>query len=183
MFGRLLVPLDGSELAESVLPHVAELGKGCASEVVLLRVIAPPGDGARVLFQSRRQDMPVAPRPDLLDGMTPAQYPIFREQELASLEAHGQRSLTRARDYLSQGGLKVQRKVLFGRPEEQIVDYAEKEQVDLIAMATHGRSGFRRRVFGSVTEKVLRTTSLPILLITPNVAEAAARPADGEPER
>jgi nucleotide-binding universal stress UspA family protein len=69
---------------------------------------------------------------------------------------------------------------MFGRPAERIVEYAQSEQVDLIAMVTHGRSGFRRRVFGSVAEKVLRTTTLPVLLVRPPGAGESPEPPDME---
>ena len=180
MFERLLVPLDGSELAETVLPHVAELGQGCASEIVLLRVIPPPGDGTRALYESLRLDMPVAPRPELVEGRTVVQHPIYREREMASLQADATRSLARAKERLSEAGVEARMEVLFGRPAERIVDYARSEQVDLIAMVTHGRSGFRRRVFGSVAEKVLRTTTLPVLLVRPPGADEPSQPPDME---
>ena len=133
MFSRLLGPLDGSEVAEAVLPHVAELGQSCAREIILLRVIAPPGDGTRALFESLRLDMPIAPQPELVEGMTAVQHPIYREREMASLQAHAMRSLTRAKEWLGEAGVEARTEVLFGRPAERIVDYAQSEQVDLIA--------------------------------------------------
>jgi nucleotide-binding universal stress UspA family protein len=175
MFNRLLVPLDGSELAETVLPHVAELGTGCASEIILLQIIPPPGDGTRALFESLRLDMPVAPRPELIEGRTVVQHPIYREQEMASLRAAALRSLTRAKKRLGEAGVEARVEVLFGRPAEKIVEYALGEHVDLIAMVTHGRGGFRRRVFGAVAEKVLRTTALPVLLVRPPGARESSQ--------
>ena len=181
MDDKVLVPLDGSELAESVLPHVAAFARGCIAEVILLQVIAPPGDETRALFQSLRLEMPVSPQPDLVEGMTAVAHPIYREQEMASLRVNAQRCLNRAKNQLAESGLDVRAEVLFGRPAQKIVEYAEREGIDLIAMATHGYSGFRRRVFGSVAEKVLRTTSLPLLLITPpSAAGAASSPTGGQ---
>lgn len=171
MYKRVLVPLDGSELAETVLPHVVDLGEACAAEIILLRVIAPPGDGTRAVYNALKLEMPVDPRPALVDGMTAAAHPIYREQEMASLQAEALRSLDKAKNLLSEAGLEPRLQVLFGRPADQIVEFALSEQVDLIAMATHGRSGFRRWVFGSVAEKVLRTSALPILLIRPPGAD------------
>lgn len=167
MYKKVLVPLDGSDLAESVLPHVMGFAEGCAAEILLLQVIPPPGDGTRALYRSLRLEMPVSPQPDLVEDMTAVQYPIYRDQEMASLQVEAQRCLNRVRDRLTEAGLEARAEILFGRPARKIVDYAHSEGVDLIAMATHGRGGFRRRFFGSVTEKVLRTTALPILLITP----------------
>jgi nucleotide-binding universal stress UspA family protein len=182
MFARLLVPLDGSDLAETVLPHVAELGQSCAAQIILLRVIPPPGDAARALYESLRLDMPVAPRPELVEGRTVVQHPIYREQEMASLRAGAQQSLTQAKEQLSKAGVNVSVVVLFGQPAEKIVEYAHSNQVSLIAMVSHGRSGFRRRVFGSVAEKVLRTTALPVLLVRPPEAEQHSQQSTVEPQ-
>ncbi len=182
MYSKVLVPLDGSDLAESVLPHVIGFAKGCAAEILLLRVIPPPGDGTRALYQSLRLEMPVSPQPDLVEGMTTVQHPIYREQEMASLKVEAERCLNRAKERLSEAGLEARGEVLFGRPEQKIVDYAQREGVDLIAMATHGHSGFRRRVFGSVAEKVLRTTDLPLLLIRPTVEAKLSQSSAGGPE-
>ena len=175
MYSKVLVPLDGSDLAESVLPHVIGFAKGCVAEILLLRVIPPPGDGTRALYRSLRLEMPVDPQPELVEGMTAVQHPIYREQEMASLRVEAQRCLNRAKERLNEAGLEAHVEVLFGLPAKKIVEYAQSEGIDLIAMATHGHSGFRRRVFGSVAEKVLRTTALPVLLVRP--------PGAGEPSR
>ena len=171
MFKKTLIPLDGSELAEAVLPYVEDLGQRCASEIIVLRVIAPPRDGARAAYEALRLDSPMAPRPDLVEDRTAVQHPIYREQEMASRRAEAEQALAGAKERLSKVGLEARVEVLFGQPAEKIVEYAMKEEVDLIAMATHGRSGFSRWVFGSVAEKVLRATALPILLIRPPGAD------------
>jgi nucleotide-binding universal stress UspA family protein len=126
--------------------------------------------------------MPIAPQPELVEGRTAVQHPIYREQEMASLQAAAKKSLAKARERLNEAGVEARMEVLFGRPAERIVDYAHSEKVDLIAMVTHGRSGFRRRVFGSVAEKVLRTTTLPVLLVRPPGADEPSQPPDEELE-
>jgi nucleotide-binding universal stress UspA family protein len=175
VFKKVLVPLDGSELAEAVLPYVEDLGKRCAAEVILLQVIGPPPDRATAIYQPPKGDMPMPPLPESAEDVTIAQHPIYREQEMASLRAEAERSLARTKERLSKAGLKTRVEVLFGRPAERIVEYAMREKMDLIAMATHGRSGFRRWVFGSVAEKVLRAAALPILLIRPPGADIYSR--------
>jgi len=75
---------------------------------------------------------------------------------------------------LRDKGVKVRSQVLLGDPAEEIIDYAENEGVDLIVMCSHGASGIRRWVFGSVTEKVLRGTATPVLVIRPKQLEEAA---------
>ena len=171
MFKKVLVPLDGSELAEAVLPYVEDLGKRCTAEVILLQVIATPPDRATAIYRPPTGDMPMPPLPESAEDVDIAQHPIYREQEMASLRAEAERSLAGVKGHLSKAGLKARVEVLFGRPAEKIIEYAVKEGVDLIAMATHGRSGFSRWVFGSVAEKVLRATAFPILLIRPPGAE------------
>ncbi len=175
MFEKVLVPLDGSELAEAVLPYVEDLGKRCAAEVILLQVVATPPNRATAVYQPPKGDMPMPPLPESAGDVTVAQHPIYREQEMASLRAEAEQSLTRAKERLHRAGLKTRVEVLFGRPAERIVEYAMREKVDLIAMATHGRSGFSRWAFGSVAEKVLRATTLPILLIRPPGADEYIR--------
>lgn len=175
MFKKVLVPLDGSELAEAVLPYVQDLGKRCASEVILLQVVATPSNRTTAIYRPPKGDMPMAPLPESAEDVAIAQYPIYREQEMASLRAETERSLAGAKERLSKAGLTARIEVLFGRPAEKIVEYAMKEKVDLIAMATHGHSGFSRWVFGSVAEKVLRATTLPILLIRPPGADRSIR--------
>jgi len=174
VFKKVLVPLDGSELAEAVLPYVEDLGERGAAEVILLQLVATPHDRTAAIYQPP-EDIPMALLPDSAGGVTIAQHPIYREQEMASLRAEAKRSLAGAKKRLSKAGLEARVEVLFGRPAERIVEYAMKEEVDLIAMATHGRSGFSRWVFGSVAEKVLRATALPILLIRPPGADGYIR--------
>lgn len=175
MFKKILVPLDGSDLAEAVLPYVEDLGKRCAAEIILLQVVSPPRDRATADYQSLKLDTPMAPMPELVEDMTIVQHPIYREQEMASVKAEAEQSLARAKGRLSEAGVKARVEILFGRPAEKIVEYAVKEKVDLIAMATHGRSGFGRWVFGSVAEKALRAVALPILLIRPPGADRYLR--------
>jgi len=75
--------------------------------------------------------------------------------------------LSKAADSLKEDGIAVQTVVVSGRPAEQILDYANKNQVDLIIMSTHGRSGVSRWVIGSVTDKVVRHSVTPVLTISP----------------
>ena len=148
-----------------------DLGERCTAEVILLQVVTTPPDRATAIYQPLKGDMPMASLPESAEDVAIAQHPIYREQEMASLRAEAELSLAGTKERLSQAGLEVRVEVLFGGPAEKIVEYAMKEAVDLIAMATHGRSGFSRWVFGSVAEKVLRAVAIPILLIRPPGAD------------
>ncbi|RPH99758.1 MAG: universal stress protein, partial [Zetaproteobacteria bacterium] len=135
MLSRILVPLDGSPLAEAVIPQVAELAALRKAEVVLLRVaLAHTLPGAD----------PVA-----------AQVRAVDEAEAYLLRVE--------RDLVARG-LPVVRAVRYGRPAEEILDHARVGGVSLIAMSTHGRTGIRRWVLGSVAEQVARRSPVPVLL-------------------
>lgn len=146
MYKKILIPLDGSELAESALEHGLKLAEKFGSEVYLLQVV-----------------MPVVG--------TLAPY----ELEYQFSESLRQQVVNQANEYLGQvakkyeaglGG-KLHWKVIEGVVVDNILDYADFQGIDLIVMATHGRSGIGRWVFGSVAERVLRGSKCPIFLIRP----------------
>ncbi len=148
MYQKIMVPLDGSDLAECVLPHVETIARGCSAvEIVLLRVCDAPS----IL----------------------ADYP---EGKGKSWERHVERMTTNAEQQcniylgdvekqLRDQGFNVRIESRLGKPAEEIVDFANKNEVDLIIMASHGRSGVSRWAYGSVADKVLRSTCVPVLLV------------------
>lgn len=169
MLERILVPLDGSELAEAVLPYVEAICQRCdPAEVILLQVVRPPKGRSGTIYRPIDSGLSVTWSPESAVDADRAQHPIFRDQEMASVKAEVERELSRAIEHFCSCGYTTRVAVAFGRAAEQIVDFAEREKVDLIAMSTHGRSGLTRWVFGSVTEKVLRATRIPILLVRPS---------------
>ena len=140
MYKKILVPLDGSELAECVLEHVKDIARGCdTSEVALLFVAEPAPSG---LYQSSAE---------------------VKEKLLS----WGKKALARAEKILTAGDVKVKSHVLEGKAAETIVDYAVQNDIDLIIMATHGRSGPSRWALGSVAEKVTRSSTVPVLIAPP----------------
>jgi nucleotide-binding universal stress UspA family protein len=157
MYERILVPLDGSELAEAILPFAEQVAGPLDTEVILLRVIEPLSPVELVASAGV-----VAP-----DTFT-----------LRDIEA--KHYLSEIQRRLSKKGLRVRTRVaLGGTPAEEILAAVQATNADLIAMATHGRSGLGRTLFGSVAESVLRASAVPVLLIrTP----AAHKPAPEEKE-
>ena len=137
----VLVPLDGSELAEGVLPHVAELAKKMNFETVLLRVYSLPtiyaADGYWV--------------DDKIWELIEDEAKDYLEKKVEQLKRQG----------LSE----VKSVVLGGFAAEQIIDLAQKTPQTLVAMCTHGRTGVGRWVLGSVTERVVRHSGDPVLII------------------
>lgn len=145
MFERILVCLDGSSLAEQILPYATEEAMRFGSKVILLQVVNVPG----IVYAAAPGAETV-----LLDEI---------QREGGKAEAY----LDHVAQPLREKGLDVKCVVLEGAPGGAIVSYAEKDKVDLITVATHGRSGLGRLVFGSVADFVLRESGLPILVIKP----------------
>jgi len=152
MFRTILVPLDGSRLAEAVLPYALSVAEAFGSRLILLQVVPAP--------RSVAVTDPIAQLAVAAD--TPAV-----EEELALEEEKARTYLEWTADPLRGRGVEVECVTLRGIPAEAIVDYALNHEVDLIALSTHGRSGLGRLVFGSVAEKVIRETGKPMLLIKP----------------
>ena len=143
MYRTILVPVDGSELAECAIPHVEAIARGCDSpQIVLMQVTEPihlPGE--YVISEKDRKHLE-------------AQHRAAAEEYLGRLTRR-----------LGDSGLSLASAVVSGKVAETIVDYAEKHDVDLIIMATHGRSGVSRWALGSVAERVLRLSCVPVLMV------------------
>jgi len=147
MFQKILVCLDGSKLAEQIVPYVAEQAAKFGSSLVLFQAVSMSAIPAPTGIES----VPVAV-PDTM----------LRDAELAAMDY-----LSGLAAPLRDRGLKVQCVTMIGHPAETIVGYADENRFDLVALATHGRSGLKRMVFGSVADYVVRKSGLPILLIKP----------------
>jgi nucleotide-binding universal stress UspA family protein len=150
MLERILVPLDGSQTAEAVLPHVRRLLRRADSDVIFLRAAnPPPGDSF---------------------------MPTYEE------------TLAAAREYVlgvaerfAREGARAKGVALMGPAAGIILDTAAAEKATLIALATHGRTGLARGLFGSVAEQVLRKSPLPVMAVRPfwsYEVQATARPED-----
>lgn len=136
MFGRILVPLDGSALAASALPYVEIMAKSTGASLVLVRAVTV---GALLGARLDEQELhPVAESEQYLDGVA---------ERLRSL------------------GLTVETVAREGEPAETILETARAKRVDLIAMATHGRTGLGRILLGSIADEVMRHSTLPVLLV------------------
>jgi nucleotide-binding universal stress UspA family protein len=146
MYKKMLVPLDGSEFSECVLDHVTAIAKGCqVPEVVLLGVAEPISHQVYYMVGIENR---------------------LREMQKET-EKYVESYLSKAADSLRKDDIAVKTVVVSGRPAEEILDYANKNQVDLIIMSTHGRAGVSRWVLGSVTDRVVRHSRAPVLTITP----------------
>jgi nucleotide-binding universal stress UspA family protein len=152
MLQHILVGLDGSPLAETILASVSTLAKGVGADVTLLHVVH--------LSEDMQRDEPHR----LLQ-------PVIQQAEIQA-----QDYLSRVAQQLTDAGVKVHSRVTVGVAATEIVRYAHQEGMDLIALATHGRSGLQRWFHGSVAEKVLHATHTPLLLIRPTATQVAPSP-------
>lgn len=154
MYKRILVPLDGSKLAETVLPHVEVMAKAGDGEVVLATVtehISARGRTVQITDSS---------------GALPALEPVVKMPvAVGKMQRQGQRYLDRIARRLSKKGVNVRTAVLLGHPAEELSSFAWQEEADLIIMASHGRSGLTRWALGGVSDKVLRASHVPVLMV------------------
>ncbi len=152
----ILVPLDGSELAESVLPHVEILAKQRGTEpldVALLRICEPPTTPA--YYGSDLSEVPL-------------NWGQYMQQEIDRGKQIAKKYLSGIEKRLKDSNISVRSEVIVGKAADNIVDYANRNPFNIIVMATHGRSGLSRWVYGSVAENVLRGVSCPVLLVRPH---------------
>ena len=152
MYARIVVPLDGSPLAEQVLPHVEALARAFDSTVTLVRATSPPGP----IIVDTAGTLPVGgPGAPVVDP-TPL---VEAEREAAA------RYLEELVDRLRGQGIAVESSLPEGGAADAIGAQARALGADLIAMTTHGRGGLGRLVFGSVADAVLRQAPCPVLLV------------------
>lgn len=145
---RILVPLDGSKLGEAAIPYVEQLAKSLDAEIVLFQV------GESITVSGGFDDGVFYAKP------TP--------QDLDKRKAFGIAYLDGVGKPLRKQGLEASSVLVMGHAAEQIMNYAEDNAIDLVALSSHGRSGMGRWVFGSVTDKVIHTGDIPVLVVHPN---------------
>jgi nucleotide-binding universal stress UspA family protein len=139
MFKKVLVPLDGSKLAECALPHVRNLAQGgFVGEIVLLNVV----------------DVPTT----WIEGVD---YMAIKDASLKQAT----RYLADVQKQLAAEGMPVMTEILEGMTTQVIADYAKEKGVDLIVIGTHGYTGMRKLMFGSVALRILHDAHCPVLLI------------------
>lgn len=165
MLHHILVGIDGSPLAETILSYVTALAKNTGADITLIHVV------------------------HLSEEVRSNEAYRLLQPSVAQAKANAHDYLHRLAQRLNDAGITAHSRVLVGVAATEIVHCAEQEGMDLIALATHGRSGLQRWFYGSVAEKVLHTTRTPLLLIRPTedritVPQALSQivvPLDGSP--
>jgi nucleotide-binding universal stress UspA family protein len=141
MYRKILVPLDGSKTAEGVLPHAKALAYSEGAQLILLNVAANPA------LDYAFSDPGIAQSREMEQQGRSKKY-------MAQVEAD-----------LKAAGFKVSTVLRMGATADTILQTAEELQADVIAMSTHGRTGPARWLLGSVAERVVRSSKIPVLLI------------------
>jgi len=147
MYKKIMVPLDGSKLAECVFPHLETIVKGSKSaKVIIVQAVEP-------------LSIPY--------GRGMSQFTSLEE-----VEAFGTHQKVEAEKYLKETlarlkkmGVNAKADVIHGKASEALTDYATKHDADLVIIATHGRSGVSRWVWGSVADRLVRSVSAPVLMV------------------
>lgn len=158
MFKRLLVPLDGSRFGSRALRYATEVAQRFEAQVILIRVIRP----ATPVIATGAQNV-----------VSPAESEIAVQ---AALEAD-KRNTARAKRYLRgkiwairSRNIKASYQVAIGNPAQSIIEFSKKEKINLIVMTTHGKSGLKRAVIGSIADVVIRESGKPVLVIRPQTS-------------
>jgi len=147
MYERILVPTDGSDVAESAVDHALDLAEKYDAEVHALYVVDI--DSVHLSLGTEQVDR-------LKQG---------RFGEMEELKEQADEATGAVAERGAERGLDVVEHVSGGRPHKLIASYAEDNEIDLIVMGSHGRAGVRRALLGSVTERTLRSTHIPVLVV------------------
>ncbi len=152
MYHKIMVPLDGSELAECVLPHVEAFISGCqVKQIVFVRVIDPTPLTVKGSYVTSKDD---------LEKLEASSKKIEENRKSSAAEY-----LKQVVSRMKSDGVELTTDVMVGKPADALVDYTEENNVDLILIATHGRSGVSRWVRGSIAERILRASKVPVLMV------------------
>ncbi len=144
MFKKILLCLDGSSLAEQMVPYAKDIAHRYSSSLVLLQVVNVPSALAAASAQGAESVV---------------------EDEMRRLAFTSQTYLEQLAGELRESGIPVEAITIQGSPGSTIVEYATTNEIDLIAIATHGRKNIGRLVFGSVADHVIRHTDIPVLSV------------------
>ena len=174
----ILVPLDGTDVSEGILPYVSQLAKGANVPLLLHGVVDPDTiyyPAPKEFPEPSQRLRPGVYFPVISDTQPPPPSAslgaVHRDQvETAALD-RAEGTLRDIADRLRDEGVKTEIKATIGHPATEILRVAEQEECGLIAMSTHGRSPIGRAILGSVTDRVIHSSTLPVLAVTPEKAK------------
>jgi len=163
---RVVILLDNSEFSRQILPQVRRFISPEENKLYLLYVAPQPRGLINQPTQPAAVEWPEPMYASHSDAKF-ARHPIFASQVEDSLIAEIEKDFSPDVRWLEAAGYTVTVAVKFGNPAREIMDFVKEENIDLIAMTTHSRSGLGQLIFGSVAEEILHNVSVPILLLHP----------------
>jgi nucleotide-binding universal stress UspA family protein len=149
MIKKILVPLDGSKLAEYVLPFVQEIATKLDAEIAMVSVTNRTQGYWPFEDLSRPNEIRLA------------------AQATCSMEEQASKYLNSAAEKLENNGIKVTKEVICGKTAQEIIFYANDNHCDLIVVSAYGRGGFGKLTHGSTTARILKSASVPVTVIRP----------------
>lgn len=170
MYSHILVPLDGSPLSEAVLPQVEKLAAGTHLRVTLLSVAEDPTPISSTprVYPERLIDAAGSLQEATLQEMDVHREGETHEQAIQRVENELLHYLQAQAARLREQGIETTCQVAMGDPVEIIIERARSDGVDAIAMATHGRTGLARLLFGNVAARVIQRAGIPVVVVRPN---------------
>jgi nucleotide-binding universal stress UspA family protein len=147
MYDTILVPTDGSDTAENAVEHALDLAERYGAEVHALYVVDVDA-------------MSLSLGAEQVDRLQQGNF-----DEMEEVKAKAEAATGHVADRARERDLETVEHVAGGQPHTVVAEYAEDRGVDLVVMGSHGRSGVRRALLGSVTERVLRETHVPVLVV------------------
>jgi nucleotide-binding universal stress UspA family protein len=181
-YNKIIVPLDGSKLAETVLPHVEKIAKGCAEAKIVLVTVTEP---VRVKTPKgeRIEQLPAMSSSVIFYEQLPGTGGVVTSKSIMDLPVTigkmaktGYNYLVRVAEKFEKKDIPVSIALLIGNIAEEVTHFAEEEKADLIIMASRGRMSFRRWDVGNAAIKVFRSTNIPILLVKPPAGFKETKP-------
>jgi len=148
MYECILVPLDGSQRAEAILPHVEELAMRFDARVIFLHVVEPP---------------PIITDSEIMDSET--SYLEGFQGQMEEMKKQAGLYLESVQGKFREKGIESRVQISYGPVVEGIIGIAKSQDADLIAIASHGRSGLSRVFYGSVTAGILHRADRPLLVV------------------
>lgn len=171
MKAKILIPLDGSSFSRKVINHVIKLFPASRCELVLLKVANVPDELKENFSKSKISGnwatvMDWVPSMAAKKQMDPDKS-AYIERVWGGLKAEMVDNLAEIKEKLKEEGYEVTLAVRFGSAAEEIISFTKLNKVDLIAMSTHGRLGFKRMILSSVAERVLPNVEVPVMMLHP----------------
>jgi nucleotide-binding universal stress UspA family protein len=163
---KILIPLDGSEFSLKILPYIAQFFSPQMVSLVLIRVAAHPQGLTGRPTRPASAEVPV-PMYESSRDVEYTQHPVYASQELESEMAEYNDELSADGELLRAAGFDVQTTVRFGSPQDELVKFVKDEEIGMVAMTTHGRSGVSRVLAGSVAGYIMRNAMVPVIMLRP----------------